>query len=32
MPTRTLPLRPELEKVEEFVCETNTDYSKLFAK
>jgi hypothetical protein len=30
--TRTFPLRPELEKVDEFVCENNRDYSKLFAK
>ena len=32
MPQRTLPLRPELEKVEEFVCEATPDYSKFFAK
>jgi hypothetical protein len=32
MPQRTLPLRPELEKVEEFVCERTPDYSKFFAK
>jgi hypothetical protein len=32
MPQRTLPLRPELEKVEEFVCERTPDYSKYFAK
>ncbi len=30
--TRTFPLRPELEKVDEFVCENNHDYSKLFKK
>jgi hypothetical protein len=32
MPQRTLPLRPELEKVEEFVCERTPDYSQFFAK
>jgi hypothetical protein len=32
MPERTLPLRPELEKVDEFVCERTPDYSKFFAK
>jgi hypothetical protein len=32
MPQRTLPLRPELEKVEEFVCERTPDYSKFFSK
>ena len=32
MPQRTLPLRPELEKVDEFVCEKTPDYSKFFAK
>ena len=32
MPQRTLPLRPELEKVEEFVCEATPDYSKFFKK
>jgi hypothetical protein len=32
MPQRTLPLRPELEKVEEFVCEATPDYTKYFAK
>ena len=32
MPQRTLPLRPELEKVEEFVCEPTPDYSKFFGK
>ena len=30
--TRVFPLRPELEKVDEFVCENNRDYSKFFAK
>jgi hypothetical protein len=30
--TRTFPLRPELEKVDEFVCENNHDYNKFFAK
>ena len=30
--TRTFPLKPELEKVDEFVCENNHDYSKFFAK
>ena len=30
--TRTFPLRPELEKIDEFVCENNRDYTKLFAK
>ena len=29
---RTFPLRPELEKVDEFVCENNEDYSKYFKK
>lgn len=32
MPQRTLPLRAELEKVEEFVCERTPDYGKFFAK
>ncbi len=32
LPQRTLPLRPELEKVEEFVCERTPDYSKFFGK
>jgi hypothetical protein len=27
---RTFPLRPDLEKVEEFVCENNRDYKPLF--
>jgi len=30
MPARTFALRPELEWVEEFVCESNVDYNKLF--
>jgi hypothetical protein len=32
MPTRTFALRPELETVEEFVCESNPDYNKMFKK
>jgi hypothetical protein len=32
MPARVLPLRPELDKVDEFVCERTPDYSKYFAK
>jgi hypothetical protein len=32
LPQRTLPLRAELEKVEEFVCERTPDYTKYFAK
>ncbi len=32
MSTRTFPLRPELEKIDEFVCENNRDYSPLFKK
>ena len=32
MPTRTFPLRPELEKIDEFVCENNRDYSRFFKK
>jgi hypothetical protein len=32
LPTRTLPFRPELERVDEFVCETSKDYDKLFDK
>ncbi len=32
MPVRILPARPELEKVDEFVCEKTPDYSKFFAK
>jgi hypothetical protein len=30
--TRTFPLRTDLEKIDEFVCENNRDYSKLFKK
>jgi hypothetical protein len=30
--SRTFPLRPDLNKVDEFVCENNKDYSKLFVK
>jgi len=29
---RTFTLRPEVEKIDEFVCENNRDYSKLFKK
>lgn len=32
LPSRTLPFRPELERVDEFVCETSKDYNKLFQK
>ena len=32
MPTRTFAWRPELETVEEFVCESNVDYNRLFKK
>jgi len=32
MPQRTFPLRPELEKIDEFVCENNRDYRPLFKK
>lgn len=32
MPARTLPARPELDKVDEFVCEATPDYSKFFRK
>jgi hypothetical protein len=32
MPSRTFPLRPELEKIDEFVCENNRDYRPLFKK
>ncbi|MBV9397012.1 MAG: hypothetical protein JO062_03475 [Bryobacterales bacterium] len=32
MPARTFPFRPELEKVDEFVCENTQDYEKLFGK
>jgi hypothetical protein len=30
IPARTFPLRPELEFVSEFVCESTVDYGKLF--
>jgi hypothetical protein len=30
--TRTFPLRTDLEKIDEFVCENNRDYGKLFKK
>ena len=30
--TKTFTLRPEVEKIDEFVCENNRDYSKLFKK
>lgn len=30
--TRTFTLHPELEKIGEFVCENNRDYSKMFKK
>jgi len=32
LPTRVLPARPDEEKVDEFVCENNPDYNKLFGK
>ncbi len=32
MGARILPARPDLEKVDEFVCESTPDYSKFFAK
>src|SRR5262249_52657722 len=32
IPTRTFAYRPEAEWVEEFVCDTNVDYNKLFKK
>jgi len=32
LPTRVLPARPDEEKVDEFVCENNPDYTKLFGK
>jgi len=32
LPARTFALRPELEWVQEFVCESNVDYNKLFKK
>jgi hypothetical protein len=30
--SRTFPLRPELDRVDEFVCENNRDYKELFKK
>ena len=30
--TRTFPLRPDLLKIDEFICENNKDYQHLFAK
>jgi hypothetical protein len=32
LPARTFRLRPELENVSEFVCESNVDYQRLFKK
>lgn len=32
MAARILPARPDLDKVDEFVCESTPDYSKFFAK
>jgi hypothetical protein len=32
LPTRILPSRPDLEKVDEFVCENKVDYGKYFEK
>jgi hypothetical protein len=32
LPTRVLPARPDAEKVDEYVCENNPDYTKLFGK
>ena len=32
IPARTFPLRPELESVAEFVCESTVDYQRLFKK
>jgi hypothetical protein len=32
MPARTFSLRPELDKIDEFVCENNRDYTNLFGK
>jgi hypothetical protein len=32
MPQRTFAFRPDLEMVDEFVCESNQDYGKLFKK
>ncbi len=29
---RTFALHPELEKIDEFVCENNRDYSRMFKK
>jgi hypothetical protein len=31
-PARVLPARPDEERVDEFVCESNVDYSKYFGK
>ena len=31
-PSRVLPARPDEERVDEFVCENNVDYSKFFGK
>jgi hypothetical protein len=30
--SRTFPLRGDLEKVDEYVCENNRDYKDLFGK
>ena len=30
--TRTFPLRTDLDKVDEYVCENNKDYKDLFGK
>ncbi|MEO8096374.1 MAG: hypothetical protein ABI811_01640 [Acidobacteriota bacterium] len=30
--TRSFPLRPDLKKIDEFVCENNKDYKELFVK
>jgi hypothetical protein len=32
IPARTFALRPELESVAEFVCESSVDYQRLFKK
>jgi hypothetical protein len=32
LPTRVLPSRPDLERVDEFVCENKVDYGKYFEK
>ena len=32
LPTRVLPSRPDLEKVDEYVCENEVDYGKYFEK